>query len=486
MIKKILLALFLLPIVGFAQQTSILSHYYENISMFNPSFTGYNQFATVTLNARQQWYKFSDSNIGRSSLTLNKGFNDDGFGLEVFSDNSGNIINSGFKLNYSRRVILDEKSFLFYGLSGGYQNNQLGELSNLDIAFLDNKFNWSPNASFGASYSRQSLLIGISVDGLLESDLGFTDNQNILEKHYYAFAMYDYMLGTSLLLKPSAMYKQAESGSAQFDLNLNFNYKNTLSFGLGYIGNFTENKNFGPLLTIGLNFSNLRSIISQEFTTGEIASYSVGTMEMTLKYEQKVLEKTYPKKEPIEKIEEPKQDKIDTDNDGIYDDEDLCPNQFGSITANGCPDLDKDGVQDSQDMCPNTIGDLLNNGCPILSKSDSSLLEKAMTNLEFDKNSADIKPTSISYLTNIGKLLLANKNMLLVISGHTDSDASNDYNFNLSAKRAQSVRDYFIKMGIKKSRLIIDFYGETMPLVPNTNESNMQKNRRVEFAITFI
>jgi outer membrane protein OmpA-like peptidoglycan-associated protein len=137
-------------------------------------------------------------------------------------------------------------------------------------------------------------------------------------------------------------------------------------------------------------------------------------------------------------------------------------------------------------MCPNTIGDILNNGCPMLSREDSAILEKAISNLEFDKNSAQIKYNSTSYITNIGKLLLGNKNMLLIISGHTDSDASNEYNYSLSAKRAKSVRDYLINMGIKKSRLIIDFYGETMPLLPNTTELNMQKNRRVEFSVTFI
>ena len=41
-------------------------------------------------------------------------------------------------------------------------------------------------------------------------------------------------------------------------------------------------------------------------------------------------------------------------------------------------------------------------------------------------------------------------------------------------------------MGVSSSRLIIDFYGESMPLVPNNNELNKQKNRRVEFGVTFI
>ena len=486
MIRKLVIIITLLPIFSYGQQTSILSHYYENLTMFNPSMTGHNQHTTISVNARQQWYKFSDATIGRSSFNINKGFNDDGFGLEVFTDNSGNIINSGFKLNYSRRVVIDTDTYLYYGLSGGYQNNQISNISAFDFGFYDNKFNWSPTASFGATFSKNALLFGASVDGLLESDLGFTDRENVLEKHYYAFALYSYDINPNMELNPSVLYRQAESGSSQFDLNLNLSYKNTIHFGFGYIGNFVENTNFGPLVTIGINFSNIKSLISQEFTTSEVASYSVGTTELTLKYEIK--EKEVVKKNPVVEKEEPiaEEVKIDSDKDGIFDEDDECPNLFGSKSANGCPDLDKDGVQDSQDMCPNTIGDILNNGCPMLSREDSAILEKAISNLEFDKNSAQIKYSSTSYITNIGKLLLGNKNMLLIISGHTDSDASNEYNYSLSAKRAKSVRDYLINMGIKKSRLIIDFYGETMPLLPNTNELNMQKNRRVEFSVTFI
>jgi type IX secretion system PorP/SprF family membrane protein len=453
-------------------------------TLFNPSLTGLNQNTSITLNARQQWYKFTDdSNIGKSSLSFNKGFGDDGFGAQVFTDNSGNITNSGFSLSYSRRVVIDEESFLFYGLSGGYQNNNINNISSVDIGMFNNKFNWTPNASFGASFTRKSLIIGLSVDGLLESDLGFTTQENILEKHYYGFVAYDHSVTPTVKLSPSIFYKQAESGASQFDMNVNIGFKDVLRFGLGYKGNFSENENFGPLVTIGLNFSNIKSLISQEFTTSEVSSYSVGTTELTLKYEVKNNDDNKEEKKDEEVIEE---EKVDSDNDGVFDDEDECPNLFGSVAAKGCPDIDNDGVRDSQDLCPNTIGEMLNNGCPILSEKDSSILKKAMTNLEFDKNSTRITPSSYSYVSNIGKLLLGNKNMVLIISGHTDSDASDEYNYNLSAKRAQSVRNYLSNMGISKSRLIMDFYGESKPLYPNDNDSNMQKNRRVEFNISFI
>jgi type IX secretion system PorP/SprF family membrane protein len=484
MIKKLFIILASLPLLSIGQQTSLLSHYYENTTLFNPSLTGLNQNTSITLNARQQWYKFTDdSNIGKSSLSFNKGFGDDGFGAQVFTDNSGNITNSGFSLSYSRRVVIDEESFLFYGLSGGYQNNNINNISSVDIGMFNNKFNWTPNASFGASFTRKSLIIGLSVDGLLESDLGFTTQENILEKHYYGFVAYDHSVTPTVKLSPSIFYKQAESGASQFDMNVNIGFKDVLRFGLGYKGNFSENENFGPLVTIGLNFSNIKSLISQEFTTSEVSSYSVGTTELTLKYEVKNNDDSKEEKKDEEAIEE---EKVDSDNDGVFDDEDECPNLFGSVAAKGCPDIDNDGVRDSQDLCPNTIGEILNNGCPILSEKDSTILKKAMTNLEFDKNSTRITPSSYSYVSNIGKLLLGNKNMVLIISGHTDSDASDEYNYNLSAKRAQSVRNYLSNMGISKSRLIMDFYGESKPLYPNDTDSNMQKNRRVEFNISFI
>jgi len=54
----------------------------------------------------------------------------------------------------------------------------------------------------------------------------------------------------------------------------------------------------------------------------------------------------------------------DTDRDGIYDTEDACPNQPGSIIFNGCPDTDNDGIEDPKDKCPNVSGTIELNGCP--------------------------------------------------------------------------------------------------------------------------
>ena len=484
MTRKLLLFIVLLPIIGYGQQNALTSHFYENIMLFNPSIVGFDQNTSIRLNARQQWYNFTEANIGQSSLSINRGFNDDGVGVTVFTDNSGNISKSGLNISYSRRVIMDNESVLYFGLNGGFQNNQIGNVSVLDFEFIDNKYNWSPSTTFGLTYVKKSLLVGFSVDGLLESDLDFTNSQNILEKHYYGFISYSNNISEEIALKPSILYREAESGYSQFDMNLNLSYKNSLTLGFGYRGNFTSDSDFGPMVTLGFNLGNIKSLISQDFVTNEVSSYSSGTTEFTLSYTAEPKKKEELNDESNEEEEE--EEFIDSDNDGVSDDDDECPNEFGSKSANGCPDFDNDGVRDSQDKCPNTIGDIMNNGCPVLSKRDSAIVVDAMRNIEFDTNSSQIKSSSFMYLKNIGKLLLGNRNMLLIINGHTDSDASDDYNYTLSAKRAKSVKSYIENMGVSSSRLIIDFYGESMPLAPNNNELNKQKNRRVEFGVTFI
>ena len=54
----------------------------------------------------------------------------------------------------------------------------------------------------------------------------------------------------------------------------------------------------------------------------------------------------------------------DTDDDGIYDKDDACPEVWGLEAFNGCPDSDGDGIEDSKDSCPNEAGLAEFNGCP--------------------------------------------------------------------------------------------------------------------------
>lgn len=54
----------------------------------------------------------------------------------------------------------------------------------------------------------------------------------------------------------------------------------------------------------------------------------------------------------------------DTDGDGVYDKNDVCPQEAGLKIFNGCPDTDGDGIKDSEDTCPDVAGEAKYNGCP--------------------------------------------------------------------------------------------------------------------------
>ena len=66
----------------------------------------------------------------------------------------------------------------------------------------------------------------------------------------------------------------------------------------------------------------------------------------------------------------------DTDGDGVSDNNDTCPNVAGLKALAGCPDADADGLADAQDACPNEAGPVANNGCPWKDTDGDGVLDK--------------------------------------------------------------------------------------------------------------
>ena len=66
----------------------------------------------------------------------------------------------------------------------------------------------------------------------------------------------------------------------------------------------------------------------------------------------------------------------DTDGDGVSDNKDTCPNEAGLKALAGCPDADADGLANTQDECPNEAGPAANNGCPWKDGDSDGVLDK--------------------------------------------------------------------------------------------------------------
>ncbi|KAF2518331.1 OmpA family protein [Flavobacterium salilacus subsp. salilacus] len=66
----------------------------------------------------------------------------------------------------------------------------------------------------------------------------------------------------------------------------------------------------------------------------------------------------------------------DTDGDGIADKDDNCPDVAGLASMKGCPDTDGDGITDADDNCPEVSGPRANNGCPWPDTDGDGVLDK--------------------------------------------------------------------------------------------------------------
>lgn len=108
-----------------------------------------------------------------------------------------------------------------------------------------------------------------------------------------------------------------------------------------------------------------------------------------------------------------------------------------------------------------------------------------LQNIFFEFNKADLKANSHATLDDLVNILKEKQDITIEISGHTDSRGLNNYNLNLSQRRAQSVANYLIINGIDKERLIAIGYGEEKPVnnCNNCEEEEHLANRRVELKI---
>lgn len=108
----------------------------------------------------------------------------------------------------------------------------------------------------------------------------------------------------------------------------------------------------------------------------------------------------------------------------------------------------------------------------------------AFASLEFENGKADILPSMHADLDKLANFLLDHPDFSLNISGHTDSQGSEDSNLRLSQARADAIRAYLMYVfKISPDRVTATGFGSAKPLVQEHNDESRKLNRRVEFDI---
>lgn len=116
----------------------------------------------------------------------------------------------------------------------------------------------------------------------------------------------------------------------------------------------------------------------------------------------------------------------------------------------------------------------------------AAVIDQLAANFErvhFAYDSATLDGSSLDALARNATLLQAHPSLTVEVQGHCDERGTVDYNVLLGDRRATTVRDALVRMGVGSARLATLSYGEERPVDPDRTEVAWSQNRRAEFRI---
>ncbi len=101
----------------------------------------------------------------------------------------------------------------------------------------------------------------------------------------------------------------------------------------------------------------------------------------------------------------------------------------------------------------------------------------------FKTDSAILSPTAQQNITKLATILNKYPDTNILVEGHTDSTGSEEYNQQLSERRANAVANMAKSDNVAPARFTVMGYGKSQPIADNETEAGRAQNRRVEIAI---
>lgn len=181
----------------------------------------------------------------------------------------------------------------------------------------------------------------------------------------------------------------------------------------------------------------------------------------------------------------------DSDKDGVPDSRDRCRSTpLGqAVDSLGCSapvdpeaDSDKDGVRDIGDQCPNSKYGMKVDatGCQILSLDRGS--QAILEGVVFQQGTARLLEESLPVLEHVARVL-RKSTIHVEIAGFTERRGPEGENVSMSLRRAESVKDHLVKLGVDPGRISTRGYGSAEPIADNAVEAGRIRNRRIELRI---
>ena len=128
-------------------------------------------------------------------------------------------------------------------------------------------------------------------------------------------------------------------------------------------------------------------------------------------------------------------------------------------------------IQESTDTV-STEGDIRGGG--------EFVSEPSVKTVNFDYDRYELSADTQKTLQDNAALIKTHKDWSVLVEGHCDDRGTTEYNLALGQKRAKSVRDYYVRLGVPESSVGTISYGEEKPLCTEAADACWHQNRRAE------
>lgn len=192
----------------------------------------------------------------------------------------------------------------------------------------------------------------------------------------------------------------------------------------------------------------------------------------------------YPYIQPVSVEISQKIIRLDSDADGVYDEDDRCMDTplGAEVDERGClitiqADSDGDGVFDIRDNCPDTSPEfsVKKDGCPHGTTLD----------LTFEPDVSKVSRDQLHVLEKFADFLKEHPDYEVIIYGYSDTTGNKDKSQLLSQERANDVKEELMKLGIKITRITSVGRGSDYAIADNSTEDGRAKNRRIEIELFY-
>jgi peptidoglycan-associated lipoprotein len=155
---------------------------------------------------------------------------------------------------------------------------------------------------------------------------------------------------------------------------------------------------------------------------------------------------------------------------------------LASLSLVGCST--NSSKQDGSGSADSMVDDAAENYSLELNGTSDENTAGPLRTIFFDYDSSSLSGAARTALEDAANFLKESTNVDVQVEGHADERGGHQYNLALGERRARSIKDYLVALGVNASRLTIISYGKEKPNSFGHDEESWSKNRRASFMIT--